>query len=85
LGAEIAVDLPIGKVKIKIPEGSSGGKRLRFSNKGFIRSDKTRGDLNVELRIILPQKLSGKEKQLYEQLQVVTDTNFKRVRGLTVI
>jgi len=67
LGGKIAVPTPAGKVDLKIPPGSSSGKRMRMKGRGI--PAKTPGDFYVTLEIVLPEKLSEKEKDLYQQIQ----------------
>ncbi|GAA1566888.1 MULTISPECIES: DnaJ C-terminal domain-containing protein [Kribbella] len=63
LGARLALDTPGGQVKLRVPGGTSSGKRLRLKGRGL-----RNGDLYAEVRIILPEKLSDEEHRLYEQL-----------------
>ncbi len=67
LGGSVPVPTPAGKVDLKIPPGSSSGKRMRLKGKGI--PAKTPGDFYVTLEIALPKKISQKEKALYEQLR----------------
>ncbi|HPG31375.1 MAG TPA: DnaJ domain-containing protein [bacterium] len=74
LGTELVLDLPFGKVKIKVPECSSGGKRLRLSGKGF-NTNSGKSDIYLELRINFPDTLSIKEKELYQKLNEISGFN----------
>lgn len=70
LGTTIDVPTIYGDVSLKIPEGSQPEQQLRLKGKGFkdIRSSH-RGDQLVRLKVVVPQKVSKKEKDLYKQLQ----------------
>jgi curved DNA-binding protein len=68
LGAEIAVPTLDGKVNIKIPAGAPSGQKLRVRHHGLAQRDGTRGDLMVVTKIVVPEKISGAEKKLWEQL-----------------
>ena len=59
--------------KIKIPEGSQSGKRLRLRSKGMsvLRSSQ-RGDMYVELGVETPSKLSKKQRELLEEFAEVS-------------
>ncbi len=70
LGSKILIPTPDGKVDLKIPPGSSSGKRMRLSGRGI--PGRTPGDFYVTLQIILPDKLSDKEIALYKTLQQET-------------
>ena len=64
LGAEIAVPTLDGRVNIKIPAGTASGQKLRVRGHGLGKT----GDLMVITKIVVPGKLSGAEKKLWEQL-----------------
>ncbi len=69
LGAEIEIPTLDGKVRMKIPAGTKSGKVLSLKNKGlpnFRRSG--RGDQLVEITIKIPEKLSRRQRELFEQL-----------------
>jgi DnaJ-class molecular chaperone len=54
-GAEIEVPTVEGPVMMKIPPGMDTAKKLSLRNKGFPdKENKTRGDLLVELKVIMP-------------------------------
>jgi curved DNA-binding protein len=75
LGAEVEVQTLDGAVRVKVPPGSSSGRRIRLRGKGYHRSDKTRGDLYIALRIEVPKKLSDDEKTLMMRLKEVSRFN----------
>jgi molecular chaperone DnaJ len=58
------------KAKLQIPEGAQHGDSLRLKSKGMsvINSGGRRGDMYIKLNIETPVKLSGKERELLEQL-----------------
>ena len=58
-------------VKIEIPPGSSSGRRVRLKGKGFPDPEGA-GDLYVEIRIAVPDALSGEERALYEKLASIS-------------
>ncbi len=62
-----------GKLKVKIPPGSQPDEILRLKGKGLPRfCGRGRGDLNVRIHLHVPQVLSKKERQLYEQPRKLT-------------
>ena len=67
LGSKINLPTPGGNVELKIPEGSSSGKRMRLKGRGI--PSKSPGDFYVILEIAMPEQLSDKEKSLYQELQ----------------
>ena len=68
LGADVPVDTPGGEAKVKVPAGSSGGQRLRLRGRGMPNPRGQPGDLYAEVRIMVPPRLSRRERQLFEEL-----------------
>jgi curved DNA-binding protein len=68
LGAPVTVPTLDGQVELKIPAGAQGDKRLRLRGQGLIRRDGGRGDEYVKLKIVIPPKLTAKEKELFREL-----------------
>ena len=74
LGGDVEIPtIDGGRSKIKIPEGSQSGKRLRLRSKGMsvLRSSQ-RGDMYVELGVETPSKLSKKQRELLEEFAEVS-------------
>lgn len=65
LGDEIEVPTLDGKVKFRIPEGTQNGSIFRLKEKGipFLRGH-GRGDQHVKVKVVTPQKLTEKQRQL---------------------
>ena len=63
LGAEVPVPTLNGTARLKVPAGSSCGRKLRLRGEGL--GD---GDLYAHVKIEVPKKLSKKERELFEQL-----------------
>jgi DnaJ-class molecular chaperone len=68
LGAKIDVPTPHGTVSLKIPAGSSSGKRLRVKGQGIKPAKGDPGDLYVVLEIVLPPELDDESRELIRQL-----------------
>jgi DnaJ-class molecular chaperone len=68
LGAKITVPTLDGNAEVKIPVGAQAGKRLRLRGQGLNQRDGGRGDEYVQLKIVIPPKLTAKEKELFEKL-----------------
>ncbi|MDB5282199.1 MAG: hypothetical protein JWO06_1274 [Bacteroidota bacterium] len=71
LGGEAIVNTISGQVKAKIAAGTQNAKTIRIKGKGMPVYEKpeTFGDLYVQLQIHIPEKLSEKQKALFEQLK----------------
>ena len=66
LGAVVAVDLPGGPVKVRIPEGAQSGRQLRVRGKGI--PGEPPGDLLLDVRIVVPPADTPRTRELYETL-----------------
>ena len=65
----------IGKIKVSIPKGITGGKKIRLANKGYVDTKGNTGDLYIEINIINPPNLSDEEEELYQQLSEISTYN----------
>jgi curved DNA-binding protein len=68
LGGDAEVQTLDGTVRVKIPAGSSSGRRIRLRGRGLPQSGGEKGDLLAEIRIMVPEKLSDRERELFESL-----------------
>lgn len=69
LGGEAQVPTLKGKLALKIPAETQNGRVFRLAGQGMPRVGKTtRGDLLAKVNVVLPTKLSEKEKELFRQL-----------------
>ena len=68
LGATAAVQTPTGIAQVRVPAGSSSGRRLRLRGRGLPKSGGGKGDLHAVVKITVPKQLSDRERELYEQL-----------------
>ena len=68
LGATVAVQTPTGAAQVRVPAGSSSGRRLRLRGRGLPKSGGASGDLHAIVKISVPRHLSDRERELYEQL-----------------
>ncbi len=69
LGGDIEIPtIDGGRAKIKIPEGSQHGKRMRLKAKGMsVLRSAQRGDMYVELAVETPAKLNKRQRELLEE------------------
>ncbi|GIX46993.1 MAG: curved DNA-binding protein [Candidatus Tectimicrobiota bacterium] len=68
LGAEITLPTLEGAVSVKIPPGSSSGRKIRLRGKGFPDPRTGPGDLYAELKIVVPEQLTPEEARLFAEL-----------------
>ena len=68
LGATVSVETPTGTARVRVPPGSSSGRRLRLRGRGLPQRGGGSGDLHAIVKIVVPKELSDHERELYEQL-----------------
>lgn len=68
LGDKIELETPTGTRKIRVPAGTSSGRKIRLRGQGFPDSKGSAGDLIAEVQIVVPKSLDAKQKKLFEQL-----------------
>jgi len=73
LGTSVAIDTPGGEAKVKVPHGTSSGRRLRLRGRGLPNPRGNSGDLYAEAKIVVPAKPSNQERDLFEQLAAASD------------
>ncbi|MEN8114137.1 MAG: DnaJ C-terminal domain-containing protein [Actinomycetota bacterium] len=68
LGAVIEVPTLEGATKIRIPEGTQGGKTMKVSGKGVATKDAT-GDLLVTIEVHVPTAMTDEQRELLERFR----------------
>jgi curved DNA-binding protein len=79
LGASVPVLTPGGEAKVRVPAGSSTGRRLRLRGEGLPSPRGTPGDLYAEVKIMVPRQLTPQERELFEALR--RDSTFDPRKG----
>jgi DnaJ-class molecular chaperone len=79
LGGTIEIPTPSGEIHLKIPPGTSGGKRLRIRGQGIKTPKGEAGDLFAEVQIVLPEQIGDELKQHIEQDAILNDHNPRQV------
>lgn len=68
LGATVEVPTLAGKVRLKVPPGTSAGKNLRIAKRGLPKPRGDEGDLYAVVQIVVPTVLSERERALFREL-----------------
>lgn len=68
----ISIDEP---TQVYIPEGIQTGEVIRIPGKGYKDGKGGRGDLVAEIKVMVPKKLSEKERNLFEDLNKISTFN----------
>jgi len=70
LGTSLNVDTLAGKIKLKIPEGSESGNKMRLKGRGLpSNSTSLKGDQFVVLQIATPPAKTDEDKAFYQEMQ----------------
>jgi len=68
LGTKLSVETVKGIVKLKIPSGTQPGTEFKLRSKGVVHlRGRGSGDHYVKMRVVIPKRLSQKERKLLEE------------------
>jgi len=68
LGGEVQVPTLTGRVTMKVPAGTSGGRVFRLPGQGMPKlKGEGRGNLYAKVRVTIPEVMTDKERELLEQ------------------
>src|SRR5439155_1248902 len=68
LGADVTVPTLKGRVSLRIPPETQNGRTIRLAGQGMPRATGGHGDLYVTVKVVLPTKLTDKERELVREL-----------------
>ena len=69
LGANVAVRTVDGSEEVEVPAGTQSGQEIRLRGRGMPRlRGAGRGDLHVLVTVVVPAKLTKRERELLQQL-----------------
>jgi molecular chaperone DnaJ len=78
LGARIEVPSLDGPVRLRVPPGTQSGQRFRLRDRGVVSSlDARRGDLVVEVRLVLPRTMDERSKELLREFGRINDEDVR--------
>lgn len=73
LGTKLIVPIMDGNVNLKVPAGIQSGQKLRMQGKGMPASGgRPAGSLYAEVKILVPDHLNDREKELFSELARVS-------------
>ena len=75
LGAEVEVPTLDGKTRVRVPPGSSTGRKLRLRNQGLPGPRGGHGDLYATVKVEVPKRPSAEERELFESLAAASKFN----------
>lgn len=71
LGTTRKVPTLNGAVEVKVPAGTQPDEVLRLRGRGLTAFGGGRGDLNLRIRVRIPERPSARERELYESLRAL--------------
>jgi molecular chaperone DnaJ len=80
LGAKVDVPTLDGTVRLRVPPGTSSGRRLRLEGRGVpaTNGDGAPGDLIVETQIVLPPIRDERSRELLKEFGRLNDEDVRR-------
>ncbi len=74
-GATVEVPTLAGSVNLKVPPGTSSGRKLRLGGRGLPKRKEGAGDLYAVAQIVVPENAAGAELKLYDELAKASKFN----------
>ena len=79
LGAKVEVPSLDGPARLRVPPGTQSGQRFRLRERGAPSSrDGRRGDLVVEVKLVLPRLLDERSKELLREFGRINGEDVRR-------
>ncbi len=78
LGARIEVRSLDGPVRLRVPPGTQSGQRFRVRERGAPSRDGQRGDLVVEVKLVLPRILDERSKELLREFGRINSADVRQ-------
>lgn len=78
LGARIDIPTPDGSARLRVPPGTQSGQRFRLRERGAPSTrDGRRGDLVIEVRLMMPRLLDERSKELLREFGRINGENVR--------
>ena len=72
LGGDVQVPTLTGRVKMKVPASTSGGRVFRLPGQGMPKpKDAGRGNLFAKVRVTIPENITDEERAILEQVKKI--------------
>lgn len=85
LGTKKEIPTLYGSIILNIPSGSLDGTKHRIKEKGVNNvSRRRKGDMYAVIKIVVPDKLSKREKEMYIELEKITSKNEKKFKDFDI-
>lgn len=81
LGTKLNISSIDEDILLYIPQGTESGENICIKGKGYLDGKGGRGDLFVSVQIMIPKKITEKEKKIFEQLKEISKYNPRKIHG----
>ena len=81
LGTKLNISSIDEDILLYIPQGTESGENICIKGKGYLDGKGGRGDLFVSVQIMIPKKITEKEKKIFEQLKEISKYNPREIHG----
>lgn len=81
LGTKLEVDTIDEKITILVPQGTESGESISVEAKGYKKEKGKRGNLIAQVKIMVPKKLTDKEKKLFKDLSRISEYKPRKIYG----
>jgi molecular chaperone DnaJ len=78
LGARVEVPTLEGPARLRVPPGTQSGQRFRLHDRGIPGQNSRRGDLVVEVRLVLPKLLDERSKELLREFGRINSDDVRK-------
>ena len=72
LGTKLNINSIDEEILLYIPQGTESGENICLKGKGYLNGRGGRGDLFVNVQIMIPKSITEKEKTIFEQLREIS-------------
>ena len=83
LGAKVDVPALDGPARLRVPPGTQSGQRFRLRERGVTVREGRRGDLVVEVRLVLPRMLDERSKELLREFGKINGDDVRKALSST--
>ncbi len=81
LGTKLNISSIDEEVLLYIPQGTQSGEQLKLKEKGYLDGKGGRGDLVINIQIMIPVNMTDEEKKLFEQLKEISNYNPRKIHS----
>ena len=81
LGTKLNINSIDEEILLYIPQGTESGENICLKGRGYLNGRGGRGDLFVNVQIMIPKSITEKEKTIFEQLREISKYNPREIQS----